>query len=130
MEQVTMAELIFKEECYAIIGACMEVYNEMGHGFLESVYQECLEIEMEARAIPFVGQSVLDLKYKGRPLKQGYSPDFMCFGSIVVEIKAVSAISDAHRAQVMNYLKASGVKVGLLVNFGAPGGLQFERIVM
>jgi GxxExxY protein len=124
-----MAEIIHKEEAYAIIGACFEVYNDKGCGFLEAVYQECLEIELGLRDIPFLPQTELQLSYKGRPLRTHYFPDFLCFGKIVVEIKAVSELADEHRAQVHNYLKATGIRLGLLVNFGHKGELEYERIV-
>ena len=130
LREEAMADLIYKDECYAIVGAAMEVYNEMGHGFLEPVYQECMEIEMGEMAIPFDNHVPLNLTYKGRPLSQGYVPDFLCYGKIIVELKALTALADPHRAQVINYLKASGMKLGVLINFGAPGGLQFERIVL
>jgi GxxExxY protein len=124
-----MVELIFKDEVYAIIGACFEVYNDKGCGFLEAVYQECLEIELELRGIPFQSQAELKLSYKGRALKQRYYPDLFCFGKIIVEIKAVSELADEHRAQVHNYLKATGCRLGLLVNFGQRVKLEYERIV-
>jgi GxxExxY protein len=124
-----MAEIVFKEEAYAIIGACFEVYNDKGCGFLEAVYQECLEIELGLRQIAFRPQAELLLSYKGRPLRQRYIPDFLCFGKIVVEIKAVSELADEHRAQVHNYLKATGFRLGLLVNFGHKSKLESERIV-
>jgi GxxExxY protein len=123
-------DLIFKEEAFAIIGACFEVYNEMGCGFLEAVYQECLELELGFRGIPFQPQADLHLSYKGRQLKQIYIPDFICFGKIIVEIKAVSDLDDVHRAQLLNYLKATGYRLGLLVNFGHHGKLQWERVVL
>jgi GxxExxY protein len=122
-------ELLYKDEAYAIVGACFEVYNDKGCGFLEPVYQECLELELGFRGIPFQPQAELQLSYKGRVLKQRYYPDFLCFGKIVVEIKAVSALTDEHRAQVHNYLKATGLRLALLVNFGQPGKLQYERII-
>ena len=124
-----MADLLYKDESYAIIGACFEVYNDKGSGFLEGVYQECLEIELELRGVPFVPQEQLTLTYKGRTLKKTYQPDFLCFDTIIVEIKAVSELADEHRAQLHNYLKATGRRLGLLVNFGAKGKLQYERIV-
>ena len=124
-----MAEIIFKEDAYAIIGACFEVYNDKGCGFLEAVYQECLEIELGLRQIPFQPQAELQLSYKGRPLTQHYYPDFLCFGKIVVEIKAVSELANEHRAQVHNYLKATGLRLGLLVNFGNKSKLENERVV-
>ena len=91
-------DLLFKEEAYRIIGACFEVYNEKGCGFVESVYQECLEIELGIQQIPFVPQVELSLFYKDRPLIQKYKPDFICYGKIIVELKAVSSILDEHRA--------------------------------
>jgi GxxExxY protein len=111
--------ILFKEESYAIQGAIFEVYREMGCGFLESVYQECLEIELHSRGIPFVAQQELLLHYKSKPLRTTFIPDFVCYGQIVVELKAVKDISPEHKAQVINYLKATGMKLGLLVNFGA-----------
>ena len=124
-----MTDIVFREESYQIIGACFEVCNEMGCGFLEPVYQESLEIELEDCKILFVPRQELKLKYKLRPLKSVYIPDFICFGKIIVEIKAVSDLIDQHRAQVHNYLKATGFKLGLLVNFGQYPKLQYERIV-
>jgi len=122
-------ELLYKEEAYRIIGACFEVYNEKGCGFVEPVYQECLEIELEMQQIPFVSQVELNLFYKEHPLVQKYKPDFICYGKIIVELKAVSNVLDEHRAQVHNYLKATGYKLALLVNFAAHPNLYFERIV-
>jgi GxxExxY protein len=122
-------EIVYKEESYQIMGACFEVYKETGSGFVEPVYQECLEIELGLQNIPFVPQARLKLAYKGRTLKQVYEPDFICFGKIIVEIKAVSELHPEHRAQVHNYLKATGYKVGLLINFGHYPQLQYERIV-
>ena len=122
-------EILLKDEAYAIMGACFEVYNEKGSGFLEAVYQECLEIELQLRGIPIVPQAELKLTYKGRTLKKTYQPDFACFDKIIVEIKAVSELADEHRAQVHNYLKATGYRLGLLVNFGAHGKVEYERIV-
>ncbi len=122
-------EIVYKDEAYAIIGACFEVYKEMGCGFLEAVYQECLEIELETRGILFHPQAELVLRFKGRPLTQKYQPDFICYDKIVLEIKAVSELTNEHRAQVHNYLKAAGYKLGLLVNFGHYPKLENERIV-
>ena len=124
-----MAEIVFKEESYRIMGACFEVYKEKGCGFLEAVYQECLEIEFEMQGVLFVPQAQLALNYKGRPLKQWYVPDFICYGKIIVEIKALRELGDEHRAQVHNYLKATGHKLGLLVNFGHHPQVEYERIV-
>lgn len=123
-----MGTIIFKEECYKINGACFEVYREKGCGFLEDVYQECLEIEFGLKKISFKAQQPLDLEYKGHPLRKKYIPDFICFDSIVVEVKAFKTITDEHRAQVQNYLKATGYKLGLIVNFGHYPKVQIERI--
>jgi GxxExxY protein len=123
-------DIIFKEESYRIMGACFEVYKEMGCGFLEAVYQECLEIELADQGIPFRPQAELALRYKNRSLKQKYIPDFILFEKIVLEIKAVSALSDEHRAQVHNYLRATGYRLGLLVNFGHYPKVEWERIVL
>lgn len=122
-------EIVYKEESYRIIGACFEVYKETGCGFLEPVYQECLEMELFIQGIPFKPQQELALSYKTRPLKHKYVPDFVCFDKIIVEIKAVSQLAPEHRAQVHNYLKATGYKLGLLVNFGHSPKVEYERIV-
>jgi GxxExxY protein len=122
-------DLIYPDECYKIVGACFEVYKEKGCGFLESVFQECLALEFELQGIPFVAQSGLSLEYKGRPLRQTYIADFICWDKVVVEVKAVSHLADEHRAQVLNYLNATGFKLGLLVNFGHHPKLEWERIV-
>ena len=124
-----MSILLFEEESFRIRGACFEVYKEKGHGFLEAVFQECLGIEFELAGIPFVEQPTLKLCYKKHPLKQGYVPDFVCCGKIIVEIKAVKTIADEHRAQIINYLKATGMQLGLLVNFGAYPKVEIERFV-
>ncbi len=123
-------ELILRDECYAVMGACFEVYKEKGCGFLEAVFQECLELELGLQNIPFVAQPELPLSYKGFPLKQRYRPDFVCFGSVLVELKAVSKLADEHRAQVINYLHASGLRAGLLVNFGHHPKVEWEKIVV
>ncbi len=122
-------ELVYREESYSIMGTCFEVYKEKGCGFLEAVYQECLEIEFEFREISFVSQQPLEMSYKGRPLKKKYQPDFICFGKIVLEIKAVAQLDAIHRAQVQNYLRATGYKLGLLINFGHFPKIESERIV-
>jgi GxxExxY protein len=125
-----MSDIIYRDESYRIMGACFEVYKEKGCGFLEAVYQECLEMEFSDQGIPFVAQQKLALTYKGRPLKQTYEPDFICYGKIVVEIKAVSALTDEHRAQIYNYVRATKHRLGLLINFGHHPKLDFERIVL
>lgn len=121
--------IIHKNESYQIMGAAFEVYKDKGSGFLEAVFQECLAIKFEEQGIPFVEKPVLELSYKGRRLKQGYEPDFVCFDKVIVEIKAVKALSDEHRAQVVNYLKATGKELGLLINFGHYPKVQYERFV-
>jgi GxxExxY protein len=125
-----MAELFFKEEVYRIVGACFEVYKDKGHGFVESVYQDCLEIELELQKMPFDRKRVLTLEYKGRTLDHWFAPDLICYEQIIVEIKAVKELADEHRAQLLNYLKATVLKVGVLVNFGHHPGLQWERLVL
>ena len=125
-----MGELIHKEESYRIVGACFEVYNEKGCGFLEPVYQQGLEVEFELQGIPFVRQQPLFLAYKGHPLTQTYTADFICYAKIIVELKAVSALVDEHRAQVLNYLSATRSKLGLLINFGHHPKLEYERLVL
>jgi GxxExxY protein len=123
-----MTEIIYKQESYAIVGACFEVYNEKGCGFLEPVYQECLGIEFECQQIPAIGKPSLTLSYRGRTLTQTYQADYVCFENIIVELKAVSALVDAHRAQLLNYLHATGFELGLLLNFGHYPKLEYERI--
>jgi GxxExxY protein len=121
--------LIYSDESYAIRGACMDVYTILGNGFLEAVYQECLEIEFKRRQIPYVAQKLLKLTYEGQLLRQTYKPDFVCYDKIIVEIKAISKLLDEHRAQGMNYLKATGFKLCLLVNFGHYPLVEIMRIV-
>ena len=124
-----MPDILFKEESYKIIGACFEVYKEKGCGFHEPVYQECLGIEFRLQNIPSIPKPHLELEYKGKKLDQGYEPDYVCFGKIIVELKALSHLTDEHHAQVMNYLKATGFSLGLLVNFGHYPLLEHHRIV-
>lgn len=121
--------LIFKEESYAIMGACFEVYKAMGPGFLESVYQECLVIEFEDRGIPFVEKPRLQLMFKKTSLQQAYEPDFLCYGDIILEIKAVKNLIDDFRGQTINYLKTTKKQLALLVNFGHYPQLEYERFV-
>jgi len=123
------AELIYKEESYAIIAACFEIYKNKGCGFHEPIYHECLEIEFEFQRIPFLSKPPQTLKYRGRTLVQTFSPDFICYNKIVLEIKAVFELIDEHRAQLLNYLSATGCKLGLLVNFGHYPRLEYERLL-
>ncbi len=125
-----MADLIYKEESYAIMGACFTVYKEMGCGFLESVYQECLEIGMAFQHIPFEAQKELRLTYRQRPLNKTFVADFLCYDKIIVEIKAVSELTNEHRAQIQNYLNGTDCKLGLLVNFGHYPKVEYERFVL
>jgi GxxExxY protein len=124
-----VSDLIFQDECYAILGACFEVYKNKGCGFHEPVYQECLGIEFEYCRVPAIPQPGLSLEDRGRVLAQQYLPDFVCFGNVIVELKSVVALTDEHRAQALNYLKAASFKLGLLVNFGHYPKLEYERIV-
>jgi GxxExxY protein len=122
--------LIFEAETHEILGACFEVYREKGCGFLEDVYQECLEIEFEIRGVTYIVKPPLELEYKGRKLRKRYEPDFFCYGKVILEIKAAKTIDDSHRAQLMNYLRATGTRVGLLVNFGHYPKAQHERFIL
>jgi len=125
-----LESIIYKDECFNIQGAIFEVYREMGCGFLENVYQECLEKEFETQRIPFISQQELKLTYKGNLLKQIYKPDFICYNKIIIELKAVKEIAPEHKAQVINYLKATGMKLGLLVNFGHYPKVEIQRFVL
>lgn len=125
-----MGKLKFEEESYRIRGAVFGVYHEMGCGFLEAVYQECLEKEFRNADIPFIAQQEIVLYYKGEALSQTYKPDMICFRKIIVELKAVKELCDEHRAQVHNYLKATGHDLGFLVNFGHYPKAEIERIVL
>ena len=122
--------LIYHDESYAIIGAAMDVYYRLGCGFLEPVYQEALGYEFELRDIPFMPQAHLTIKYKDRVLKKKYRADYVCFEKIVVEIKSQSALVGVDWAQLMNYMKASGYRVGLLFNFGSNVTLEKKRVVI
>lgn len=119
----------FKEECYQIIGACMNVHNELGCGFLEAVYQEALSLEFSDINIPAEKEKVLDVFYKEHLLDKKYVADFLCFDEVILELKAVDALHPEHIAQVLNYLKATGKKIGLLVNFGTTK-LQYRRVIL
>ena len=122
--------VLFEAESYKIMGACFEVHNMMGRGFLEAVYQECLELEFAERQIPFVSQHKLPIIYKGRTLHQFYKADFVCYDKIIIEVKAVSRLTDEHRAQAIHYLRATGMRLGILVNFCAALELESERLVL
>ena len=124
------SNLLYKDEVYSIQGAIFAVYGEMGCGFLESVYQECMEKELHDRRIPYASQQALNLVYKGEPLQQAYKPDLICYEKIIVELKAVKNIAPEHEAQLHNYLKASGLRLGLLVNFGHHPKAEVKRIII
>ena len=124
-----MTELLFKEEVYQIVGAAMAVYNELGWGFLEAVYQEAFEIELRERGIPFESQKELHVLYKGKPLKKTYTCDLLCYGTIMVELKSQAKLTNPDRGQLLNYLKSTGLQLGLLFNFGNHEQLEWERWV-
>ena len=121
--------LILGNEVYAVVGAAMEVANELGSGFLETVYQEAMAIELRARRIPFVAQPAVDVCYKGRVLLKHFIPDFICFGQLVVEIKAIKQLTNIEEAQLLNYLKATALPAGVLLNFGS-ARLEWKRMVL
>lgn len=125
-----MAELLYKDEVYAIIGAAMEVYNQLGPGFGEAIYQEAMEMETESRKISNAPQHDVFITYKGAKLKQFFKPDFICYDKIIVEIKALDHLTSREEAQLLNYLKATGLSVGLLINFGAEKDLEWKRMVL
>ena len=122
-------DIIYRDEAYRIVGCCMQVHSILGAGFLEEVYQEALEREFIAAGIPYEREAKLTVMYRGSPLTKKYFADFVCYGKIIVELKAVSALTDAHCVQVVNYLKATGFQLGLLMNFGNPERLQYVRRV-
>ena len=125
-----MAELLFKNEVYAIIGAAMEVYNYLGPGFSEAIYQEAMEIEVKDHKIQNNPQQEIHIHYKGTALKQFFKPDFICYEKIVVEIKALDCLTSREESQLLNYLKATGMPVGLLINFGAEKELEWKRMIL
>ena len=125
-----MKEIIFKEEVYGIVGAAMEVYWELGRGFSEPVYQEALEIEFRLRRIPCEPQEDIFIYYKGEALKKKYVPDFICYGQIIIELKALDGVGGREVSQLLNYLKATKFNLGLLINFGSPGRLEWHRYVI
>jgi len=120
-------ELIFKEEVFAIIGAAIEVHSELGAGFLESVYHAALVVELTKRAIPFESEKPLAVYYKGGKLPVDYKADLICYGEIVVELKALDRLTSKEESQLLNYLKATNLRVGVLINFGSRGRLEWKR---
>ena len=119
--------LKYEEETGKILNACMEVHKELGNGFLEPVYQEALEEELKIQKIPYEREKLLPVMYKGRKLNKEYYADFICYGKIVVELKSVAKLIAPHKSQVLNYLNAANLEVGLLINFGEIS-LKWERI--
>ena len=130
MNATAEEKVLFKEEVYAIQGAVLAVYRELGSGFLEAVYQECLEKELARSGIPFESKVQLALTYKGEPLQKTYEADLICCGAIILELKAIKETGAEHRAQLLNYLKATGMRLGLLINFGHYPRATVERIVV
>ena len=130
MDEMPGETLLYEKDAFVIRGAIFDVYRAMGAGFLEAVYHECLEIELERRDIPFETRKPLALAYLGKPLRQIYIADLICHGRILIELKAVRALAPEHRAQTLNYLRATGLRLGLLVNFGATPKAQIERVLL
>ena len=128
MTDLLESKLVYKDESYKIIGAAMTVHRELGSGFLESVYQEALEIEFKQLNIPYLREASVPVDYKGIKLQKQFNADFICFDNIIVELKAIKELDSIQEAQVFNYLKATGFKLGLLINFGEPS-LVYKRIV-
>ena len=127
-ENISINERILNDESYSIIGACMAVHRELGPGFLEAIYQEALEKEFMLRDIPFVREQAFGVRYKGELLDKNYIADFVCYGEVIVELKALGGLEPVHEAQIINYLKASNLPIGLLVNFGQ-SSLQQKRVL-
>ena len=128
MTQIDTQNFLFHDETEAMIGACYEVHRVLGHGFLEAIYHEALLYEFEDRDIPFESQKNLDVWYKKRKLKKQYMADFICFEEIILEIKAVETLNNDHTGQIINYLRATDMKLGLLINFGS-SKMQIKRII-
>jgi GxxExxY protein len=124
-----MVELLSNEEVFRIVGCGMEVYNELGSGFLEAVYQEALEFEFVGQEIPFESKPPLIINYKGHPLKKSHVRDLVVFGKVIADLKALDRLSGTEKAQMINYLKATGLRVGVLLNFGNPEKLEWKRFV-
>ena len=124
-----VTELILKDEVYSVVGCAIEVHKELGFGFLEAVYQEAMELELTQRKIPFDAQMPLAILYKGQRLRKEYNADLICYGQIIVELKALERLSGREEAQLLNYLKATSYRVGLLINFGNSPKLEWKRFV-
>lgn len=124
-----MSELLLKDEVYAIVGAAMEVHSVLGHGFLEAVYQEALQIELAQRGIPYRPQCPVAITYKRQVLDKNYVADLICYEKIIVELKSIDKLTEREEAQLLNYLRATGLRVGILINFGSTGKLEWKRMV-
>ena len=125
-----MKSEIYKDEGYKLMGAAFEVHNVQGYGMAEEIYQECLEIELEMRGIPFKAKQELRCFYKGRELKKRYVPDLFVFDALIVELKAVTQLLPEHEAQLINYMRITKQPVGYLINFGSKGGLEWKRFIL
>ena len=126
--QITLINKVEDKKTYSIIGAAMEVHKELGCGFLEAVYEEALAIEFKMQGLPYEQQKLIEIMYKKKPMEKKYQPDFVCFGEIIVEIKALTGLSGNEEAQVINYLKATQLTIGLLINFGTKS-LEYKRLI-
>ncbi len=124
-----MSQLIYEQKSYKIIGACFEVHKELGSGFLEGVYQEALKMEFETLGIPFEREKQLLIYYKNRKLQKRYKSDFICYNQILIELKALNQLTSEHESQIINYLKATNLKVGFLFNFGEKS-LKYKRFIL
>ncbi len=125
-----MAELVLKEEVYEVIGAAMDVYYQLGRGFVEPIYQEAFQIELGRRGLPFEPQKELTIEYKGHPLEKKYVADMLCFNQIIVELKALDRLTGVDEAQLLNYMRMTRMRVGLLINFGSQVRLEWKRYVI
>lgn len=126
---MNLEKFLYEDECRKIIGACFEVHNELGHGFLEAVYQEALSISFCQMNLPYESEKKLAIFFKGQQLQKSYYADFVCFDKIILELKACEGLVPEHTSQVLNYLKATDFKLGLLINFGTPK-VQIKRIIL
>lgn len=122
-------ELLYRDEVYAIVGAAMEVHDVLGNGFLEAVYHAALKVELTVRQIPFVSEMALPVFYKGQRLNAEYRADLVCYDKVIVELKALEKLSGKEEGQILNYLKATGLRVGVIINFGSRGKLEWRRLV-
>jgi GxxExxY protein len=124
-----MSNILYKDESYEILGSCFKIHNELGCGFLEAVYQECLELEFRQNIVPYVREKELNIYYRNIVLQKKYIADFICYDKIILEIKALNKLTGEHESQVINYLKATRMKLGILINFGEKS-LKYKRLVL